>query len=62
MVQLPDEEVGRLVGPQYRLPDGVDTKRTLVFYSRAGMKISESVTVAQIESGRLSHTSLAIGQ
>jgi hypothetical protein len=60
MVQLPDEMAGRLVGPQYRLPEGIDTTRTLVYFSRAGMKVSASVTVSQIEAGRLSHTSLAI--
>jgi hypothetical protein len=62
MVQLPDDEVARPVGPQYRLPEGVDTRRTFVFYSRAGMKVSAPVTVAQIEAGRLSHTSLAVRQ
>jgi hypothetical protein len=62
MVQLPDEEIGRPIGSLYRLPEGIDTTRTFVFYSRAGMKVSASVTVAQIEAGRLSHTSLAIGR
>jgi hypothetical protein len=61
MIQLPDDKVGRLVGPQYRIPEGVDTSRTFVYYSRAGMKPSAPVTVAQIEAGRLAHTSLANG-
>lgn len=62
MVQLPDEKIGHPVGPQYRLPEGVDTARTLVFYSRPGVKISLPVTVAQIEAGRLAHSSLALGR
>jgi hypothetical protein len=61
MIQLPDDKIARLVGPLYRIPEGVDTSRTLVYYSRAGMKTSAPVTVAQIEAGRLGHTSLAIG-
>lgn len=61
MVQLPDEPIGRLVGPQHRLPEGVDTSRTLVYYARAGVKFSAPVTVAQIEAGRMAHTSLSIG-
>ena len=61
MVQLPNESVGHLVGPQHRLPEGVDTTHTLVYYARAGMKVSMPVTVAQIEAGRMAHPSLAIG-
>ena len=59
MVQLPDEENARYVGPFHHLPEGVDTHRTLVYYSRTGAKISAPVTVAQIEAGRLPHTSQA---
>jgi hypothetical protein len=57
MVQLPDEENGRFVGPMHVLPEGVDTARTLVYYARPGFKASAPVTVAQIESGRMPHTS-----
>ncbi len=57
MIQLPGEEQGRLAGPSYQLPAGVDTSRTLVFYSRPGMKVSAPVTVAAIEAGRRPHTS-----
>lgn len=60
MVQLPEESVGRLVGPQHQLPEGMNTKRTLVYYARAGVKVSAPVTVAQIEAGRMAHTSIAI--
>jgi len=60
MVQLPDEPRGRPVGPQHRLPEGVDTARTLVYYTRPGVKASEPVTVAAIEAGRAAHTSLAL--
>ena len=59
MVQLPDEDNARYVGPFHQLPEGVDTRRTLVYYSRPGAKISAPVTVAQIEAGRLPHTSQA---
>ena len=59
MVQLPDEEDGRFVGPMHRLPEGVDTSRTLVYYARPGAKPSAPVTVAQIELGRLPHSSRA---
>ena len=58
MVQLPDEENGRLVGPVHRLPEGVDTRRTLVYYARPGARISAPVSVAQIEAGRAPHSSL----
>jgi hypothetical protein len=61
IVQLPNEKFGRPEGSQHHLPKGVDTSRTLVYYNRAGMKMSAPVTVAQIEAGRTRHTSLAIG-
>jgi hypothetical protein len=61
MVRLPNEPAGRLVGPQHRLPEGIDKENTLVFYVRAGSKFSSPVTIAQIEAGRMAHTSLAIG-
>jgi hypothetical protein len=51
MVQLPNEQLGRQVGPEHRLPEGVDTKHTLVYYVRPGVKVSTPVTVAAI-SGR----------
>jgi len=57
MVQLPDEERARFVGPLHQLPEGVDTSRTLVYFTRPGAKISAPVTVAQIEAGRAPHTS-----
>jgi hypothetical protein len=57
MVQLPDEIDARFVGPLHRLPEGVDTSRTLVYYARPGAKVSAPVTVAQIEAGRLPHSS-----
>ncbi|HSQ57147.1 MAG TPA: hypothetical protein VLM40_15595, partial [Gemmata sp.] len=59
MVRLPDELSGRAVGPQHRLPDGVDTRYTFVYYARAGEKISAPVTVAAIEACRSGHTSFA---
>lgn len=59
MVQLPDEENARFVGPMHQLPEGVDTSRTLVYFARPGAKVSAPVTVAQIEAGRAPHTSLA---
>ena len=59
MVQLPDEENARYVGPFHQLPEGVDTHRTLVYYTRPGAKVSAPVSVAQIEAGRLPHTSQA---
>lgn len=61
MVQLPGESAGRLIGTLHHLPVGIDTKHTLVFYARAGVKTSAPVTVAQIEAGRLGHSSVAIG-
>jgi hypothetical protein len=60
MVQLPDESVGRLVGPQHRLPEGVDTAHTLVYYARAGSKTSAPVTVAEIEAGKAAHSSTKV--
>ena len=60
MVQLPDEMNARFVGPWHRLPEGVDTTRTLVYYARPGVKVSAPVTVAQIEAGRLPHSSHAL--
>jgi hypothetical protein len=59
MVQLPDEPNAHYVGPLHRLPEGVDTSRTLVYYARPGVKVSAPVTVAQIEAGRLPHSSQA---
>lgn len=58
MVQLPDESVGRPVGPRHRLPEGVDPANVLVYYTRPGAKASASVTVAQIEAVRAAHSSL----
>jgi hypothetical protein len=58
MVQLPDEERARFVGPLHQLPEGVDTSRTLVYFARPGAPVSAPVTVAQIEAGRAPHTSL----
>lgn len=55
MVQLPGEPAGRLVAPHHRLPEGVDIAKTFVYYARAGVKLSEPVSVAQIEAGRLAH-------
>jgi hypothetical protein len=60
MVQLPDEPNGRPVVAQHRLPDGVDTNRTLVYYARPGSKVSAAVTVAQIAAGRAPHSSQAL--
>ncbi len=60
MVQLPDEMNARFVGPWHKLPEGVDTTRTLVYYARPGVKVSAPVTVAQIEAGRLPHSSHAL--
>lgn len=60
MVQLPDEEDGRFVGPLHQLPEGVDTKRILVYYARPGVKVSAPITVAQIEAARAPHTSLLL--
>ena len=60
MVQLPGEQCGRRVGPIHRLPEGVDTTSTLVYYARPGMKVSAVVTVAQIEAGRVPHSSQTI--
>lgn len=62
MVQLPDELHGTPVGPLFRLPEGVDRRRTLVFYARPGVKVSAPVTVAAIEAGRRPHTSLAVNR
>jgi hypothetical protein len=59
MVQLPDGRAGRAVGPSHRLPEGVDTGYTFVYYVRAGEKVSASVTVATIEACRSGHTSFA---
>jgi hypothetical protein len=60
MVQLPGERAGRPVGPRHRLPEGVDKERTLVYYARAGVKVSAAVTVKAIEDGRVPHTSVAV--
>jgi len=60
MVQLPNEPKGRTVGYRHRLPAGVDTARTLVFYARSGVKVSAPVTVAAIEAGRRPHASFAL--
>jgi cholesterol transport system auxiliary component len=59
MVRLPDEARGRTVGPQHRLPEGVDTAQTLVYYVRLGEKPSAPVTVAAIEACRAGPTSFA---
>jgi hypothetical protein len=60
MVQLPNEQ-GRTVGSHYHLPEGVDPRQALVYYARAGVKVSMPVTVAQIEAGRMTQPSLSIG-
>ena len=59
MVQLPDEARGRAVGLHHRLPDGVDTRSTLVYYVRVGEKVSAPVSVADIEACRPGPTSFA---
>lgn len=59
MVQLPDEAKGRPVGPQHRLPDGIDTARTWVYYARPGARISVAVSIDQIAAGRGPHSSIA---
>lgn len=61
MVQLPDEATGRLVSSIHRLPEGVDTSHTYVYYARAGSKVSAPVSVAQIAAGHIGHTSLPNG-
>lgn len=60
MVQLPNEEMARLVGPLHQLPEGVDPALILVYYARPGAKASAPITVAQIEAARAPHTSLAL--
>jgi hypothetical protein len=60
MVQLPNEEVGRLVGPLHQLPEGIDPAHILVYYARPGARASAPITVAQIEAARAPHTSLAL--
>lgn len=60
LVQLPNEETGKPVGPQHKLPEGVDLKNTLVYYARPGVKVSSTITVAAIEAGRRTLTSLAL--
>ena len=60
MVQLPNETFGHIIGPSHRLPEGVDTSRTLVYYARPGVKVSTHVTVADIEAGRRPHSSFAV--
>ncbi|WP_439626331.1 hypothetical protein [Gemmata sp.] len=62
MVQLPNEAAGHLIGPSHRLPEGIDTGRTLVYYARPGVKASAAVTVASIEAGRRPHASLAFNR
>ncbi len=62
MVRLPDEQFGQLVGPQHRLPVGVDTQQVLVYYVRPGVKVSAPVTVAVIEAGRAAPNSLALNR
>ncbi len=62
MVQLPNEVFGHVIGPNHRLPEGVDTSRTLVYYARPGVKVSKPVTVADIEAGRRPHSSLAVNR
>jgi hypothetical protein len=62
MVQLPNEAFGHPIGPTHRLPEGVDTSRTLIYYSRPGVKVSAPVTVAAIEAGRRDHSSLAFNR
>lgn len=57
MVQLPNEAVGHPIGPMHRLPEGVDTSRTLIYYARPGVKVSAPVSVAAIEAGRRDHSS-----
>lgn len=56
MVKLP-AELGRPVGPKHRLPEGIAPAEIRVYYSRPGAKVSASVTVAQIQAVRASHTS-----
>jgi len=62
MVQLPNDAFGHIIGPSHRLPEGVDTSRTLVYYARPGVKVSAPVTVADIEAGRRPHSSLALNR
>jgi cholesterol transport system auxiliary component len=57
MVQLPGELRGQTVGPLHRLPEGVDTKNTLVYYIRPGVKVSIPLTVATIAAVRGPHAS-----
>lgn len=52
MVRLPNDPVPAPVGPDHRLPEGVDPGTTLVYYCRPGGQTSGAVSLAQIQAAR----------
>lgn len=57
MVQRPDAKMPDPVGPDLRLPEGLDPDNTFVFYRREGGQQSRSVSVADIQAARQMHVS-----
>ncbi len=52
MVQLPNERTAVPAGREYKLPDGPDPDRTLVYYARPGGQQSKVVSLRQIQRSR----------
>ena len=58
MVRKPNSLVPDLVGPDHRLPEGIDPEQTYVFYRRPGGQQSRAVSLAQIQAARQMHESV----
>lgn len=57
MVQLPHDRTAVPVDREYKLPDGVDADKTLVYYAQPGGRQSKAVSLAQIQRAHESFTS-----
>lgn len=58
MVRKPHSLLADSVGPDHRLPEGIDPEHTFVFYRRPGGQQSRAVSLAQIQAARQMHDSL----
>jgi hypothetical protein len=58
MVRKPHTLLADSVGPDHRLPEGIDPEHTFVFYRRPGGQQSRAVSLAQIQAARQMHDSL----
>jgi hypothetical protein len=59
MVQRQGDAQPYPIGPQHRLPEGLNAEHTFVYYCRPGGQQSGAVSLAQIQAAGREHDSLA---